>query len=110
MTNTIIVIMWRIPSIIGLVAIFCQSIGEAATQTGRLRVAKSVTLDNGQIIDWVYKDSQGLVASPPPFLPGGSGPMRSVFNETTIGPKGTVPILRSSTKNARVKRPPLTST
>jgi len=109
-TNTIIVIMWRIPSIIGLVAIFCQSIGEAATQTGRLRVAKSVTLDNGQIIDWVYKDSQGLVASPPPFLPGGSGPMRSVFNETTIGPKGTVPILRSSTKNARVKRPPLTST
>ncbi|KAJ6440223.1 protein of unknown function DUF239 [Purpureocillium lavendulum] len=102
--------MWYILSRFTLVALLCQSLGEAAVQNRRPHIAKTVTLGNGQVIDWIYKDSQGDVASPPPFGPGGHEIVPSVFNETTVGPKGTVPILRSNGEPSRVKVAPPLST
>lgn len=62
-------------------------------------VIRTVTLPNGQVIDWVRKESQGEIASPPPSLPSAKAPKVAVqhaFDETARGPDGTVPILRDS--------------
>ncbi|TQS33238.1 hypothetical protein Golomagni_06424, partial [Golovinomyces magnicellulatus] len=73
-------------------------------------IAKTVTLANGQVIDWVYRDSQGQVATPPPFQPEGM----NVSNVATIhsfagheqGPAGTVPFLRNNGHDLPMKMPP----
>ncbi|KAJ3498655.1 hypothetical protein NLG97_g944 [Lecanicillium saksenae] len=64
-----------------------------------LPVEKTVTLSDGQIIDWVKKDIQGNIAQPPAALSHSRSFKKlnlSPFNETTQGPPGTVPIPRSN--------------
>lgn len=77
-----------------------------------LDVVKTVTLPNGQVIDWVRKESQGEIASPPPSTSAGKAPKlvaQHAFNDNTRGPEGTVPILRNSGINLPKKLPPNSS-
>ena len=89
-----------------LPALWATTVSSAAiyrrNTTNHLPVVDSTTLPNGNIIDWVPKESQGEVASPPPFPP---------FNDSTTplvarklqGPPGTVPIIRESNSTLPAK-------
>ncbi|KAM3431581.1 hypothetical protein NHJ13734_007237 [Beauveria thailandica] len=71
-----------------------------------LAIEKTVTLANGQIIDWVKREVQGDVATPPASLHDDQSLNKinlSNFNETTRGPDGTVPIPRSDGRLPRTK-------
>lgn len=68
----------------------------------KLQIVKTAKIDN-QVVDWVIKDSQGEIASPPPRFP--SSFKRSVddssfnikqalFKPLAQGPAGSVPIAR----------------
>lgn len=73
-----------------------------------LPVEKTVTLEDGQIIDWVKKEIQGEIAKPPPSLINNKVLIANLspFNETTQGPEGTVPIPRSNGKLPKTKVAP----
>ncbi|OAA70400.1 carboxyl-terminal proteinase [Cordyceps fumosorosea ARSEF 2679] len=63
-----------------------------------LPVEKTVTLPDGQVVDWVRREIQGEIAQPPASLIHDKAFKKfnlGVFNETTRGPAGTVPIPRS---------------
>ena len=83
---------WTIPtlSLFGLAAGYINSHGHD--------VVKTVTLPNGQVIDWVRKGSLGQVAPLPPFAPDHAAKAQAiapVFDDKDRGPPGTVPIARS---------------
>lgn len=69
-------------------------------------VEKTVTLENGQVIDWIKRDVQGDIAQPPAPIRQ-ANPMQRInlsnFNETTTGPEGTVPVPRSDKKLPQTK-------
>lgn len=73
-------------------------------------VAKTVTLANGQVVDWVHRNSQGSIAKPPPHQPAGINisvvAENHIFADHQKGPHGTVPFLRSSGKAMPLKVPP----
>lgn len=74
-----------------------------------IKIVKTTTLPNGQIIDWISRESQGHIASPPPFSPHGDdfeALSVETFDAESQGPEGTVPILRSNGFNATMKQPP----
>lgn len=74
-----------------------------------LPVEKTVTLPDGQIIDWVRREIQGEIAQPPPSLSQDQTFKKiklSTFDETTQGPEGTVPIPRSDGKLPKTKVAP----
>ncbi|TQV90696.1 hypothetical protein V2A60_006907 [Cordyceps javanica] len=75
-----------------------------------LPVEKTVTLPDGQVIDWVRREIQGEIAQPPasPLSHDASFAQLSLstFNETTRGPEGTVPIPRSDGRLPRTKVAP----
>ncbi|KAJ8133268.1 hypothetical protein O1611_g354 [Lasiodiplodia mahajangana] len=86
----------------------------AALVDGRydgLEVVSTTSTPDGQVIDWIVPESQGELASPPPFPPvkqdGSRISIEDIIFHASIpqGPNGTVPILRS-TLIAPPKRPP----
>lgn len=81
----------------------------AATERN-MTVVKTTVLKNGQIIDWVHREDQGIIADPPSFPPGESTLLATqslnTFKGSAAGPDGTVPILRSSGKVSAMKGNP----
>ncbi|KAI9778888.1 MAG: hypothetical protein M1839_007851 [Geoglossum umbratile] len=96
----------------------------------RLKIVKTTTSPNGQIIDWIPVESQGEIALPPPDPRPPKGSDKSIgFPETPViadleregaerGPRGTVPIPRKdlskidfnrSLKDLLTKEPPKAS-
>ncbi|KAM4062991.1 neprosin domain-containing protein [Hirsutella rhossiliensis] len=80
---------------------------------GPLKVVKTISSANGQVIDWIVPESQGKIANRPPPPPKGNRSAQPVDIETLIprdpamnGPKGTVPILRSGGPTPPIKRLP----
>lgn len=102
--------MWMLPfvTVVPLVS-------ATVVNSNDLLVAKTITLADGSIVDWVYRSSQGTVADRPPFPPTGSGtggprgganggtkqPRAAktsdyeTFSPNQMGPINTVPILRT---------------
>ena len=82
------------------------------TSDSGLKVVKTTTLSNGQVIDWVEKESQGNVASPPPFAPEQDASkivtLPADLDDENAGPEGTVPMLRSNGKDMPLKQGPPT--
>ena len=85
------------------------------TNDSKLKVVKTTTTPDGQVLDWVIPESQGTLATPPSSPPNTikHGASR-VATEALLpqgkafqGPAGTVPILRTSnTKDIAQKRLP----
>lgn len=74
-----------------------------------LPVEKTVTLADGQVIDWIKREIQGEIAHPPASLNHGAAFKKlelDPFNSTTRGPAGTVPIPRSDGKLPKTKVAP----
>ncbi|OAQ99612.1 hypothetical protein LLEC1_04884 [Akanthomyces lecanii] len=74
-----------------------------------LPVEKTVTLADGQVIDWIKREIQGEIAKPPASLNHGTAFKKldiDPFNSTTRGPAGTVPIPRSDGRLPKTKVPP----
>lgn len=74
-----------------------------------LPVEKTVTLADGQVIDWIKREIQGEIAQPPAALNHGAAFKQldiDPFNSTTRGPAGTVPIPRSDGRFPKTKMAP----
>lgn len=75
----------------------------------------ATTREGNQTIDWIVRDSQGIIASPPPLPPSsakrGDSALNfaSVFGQREAGPPGTVPILRTPVTFPPKQPPPSTS-
>ncbi|EQL04034.1 carboxyl-terminal proteinase [Ophiocordyceps sinensis CO18] len=86
------------------------SAGLAHGRGGRLKVVKTTTNANGQVIDWIVPESQDRIATRPPPPPKGKNSAQPMNTEKLIpamdGPKGTVPILRSRGPTLPIKRLP----
>lgn len=80
-----------------IVGLLAQATSASYLEQHNIPVVKTVTLPNGQVIDWIRKESQGNVARPPPFLPPGNYTTVNVkiFEDHHLGPEGTVPVVRS---------------
>ncbi|KAK2591342.1 hypothetical protein QQS21_010967 [Conoideocrella luteorostrata] len=74
-----------------------------------LDVVKTTT-DNGITLDWVTRESQGKVYSPPPDAPEGAKKLSQAQHMNVLpqftGPDGTVPIARLSNDVAPKQLPP----
>ena len=70
-----------------------------STQGKTLRIAKTEAIEEGRLLDWVFPESQGKIASPP-TKPKGDFRIGNVEDLFVVhqGPPGTVPILRRDTK------------
>ena len=78
---------------------------EQRATDGKLKIVKTTTLPNGQIIDWAITESQGNIASPPP------APKKKTIGKSPVvpslnGPKGTVPIPRKMGSTPHQKQLP----
>ncbi|KAK2591307.1 hypothetical protein QQS21_010991 [Conoideocrella luteorostrata] len=93
---------WTLPAVRDILLLSATVSGIASRN---LDVVKTVTLPNGQIIDWIRPESQGEIATPPPGIEE-SILVTHHFDTNTGGPKGTVPILRSSHGQLPNKKPP----
>lgn len=88
-------------SVLFLGSLSRQACAAPALASSNLKVVKT-TQQGNQTIDWVVRESQGNIASPPPFAPNsarGSDQIvdfASVFGSRDAGPDGTVPVLRTS--------------
>lgn len=79
----------------------------------KLKVVKTTTTSYGEVIDWVVRESQGDIASPPPLPAFNGGNVNAVtFEQLTASPKfqgpaGTVPIVRQGYKFPQKQPNPL---
>jgi hypothetical protein len=99
---------WHAFTVIAATLLIQQASGNAFDKG--FNVVKTTTLPNGQVIDWIEKESQGNVASPPPFAPeqdaSENTALAAPFEGESVGPEGTVPILRSDGKHRPTKSGP----
>jgi hypothetical protein len=94
------------PSLAGLNAVQRQNIQETKeyfnNRVAAINVVKTTKLANGQLVDWIMRDSQGDIATPPPAPKGKRDnlqkqpvaiPMLEVEGAER-GPEGSVPVAR----------------
>lgn len=88
--------------------LLASTVSASWVQEHGLPVEKTVTLENGQIIDWVKREVQGDIAHPPESAAGQGFKKLDIggFNATTRGPDGTVPIPRNRGLNPKTKVAP----
>ena len=85
------------------------SAAPVSSGTRQLKVLKTTTTSNGQTVDWIAKDSQGDVASPPAPLRTNvtvKPAMAAYIAGLPKGPEGTVPVLRSNGRTLAKKGRP----
>ena len=76
-----------------------------------MKIVATTNTPMGQTVDWIPRESQGNVASPPPALqvkPGGSVTLATPELEmegAERGPEGTVPVLRKNLDNLKFDEP-----
>ncbi|POR35190.1 Uncharacterized protein TPAR_04591 [Tolypocladium paradoxum] len=94
---------WSLFKALALAALLQASSAAPVDGHGKLKVVKTTTTPDGQVIDWVVPESQGTIASPPPAP--AQPPIEALVAEMS-GPEGTVPILRSGGPTLPGKRLP----
>lgn len=98
-----------LPSV-AAVALAAPAVFASYVHDNKVETVKTTVLENGQVIDWIQRDSQGNVAIPPSASAGQYHPAvsqaLSAFTSENAGPPGTVPILRSTGKKLAMKVPP----
>lgn len=90
-------------------ALFAPAVLGSFVQERGLHIVKTTTLPDGQVIDWIKRESQGEIASPPSFAPVHESTKlvnMKTFADHEVGPEGTVPILRSSGVKFPMKQAP----
>jgi len=79
--------------------------GYFAHRNSKLDIVTTTTTNKGQTLDWIPRDSQGPIATPPPLPTNMPKHLMVELDEVTEkGPPGTVPILRKNLDDVEINK------